>query len=147
MRCASIKKNKCWKIIKLELTSHTIRLFIYLFHIDVVHLSLLERVGLVGSFNFLLWAFICIVTNFLAFEALNLTDVSFCRLTPITITISSVVALVSTLVVLVLVIIMTVMMLVVMVIVMVVVVVILPMLVESRTSTIIIMGTLVRQSR
>src|SRR3954463_1948139 len=98
MRCTGIKKNKCWKRIKLELTSHIIRLFIYFFHIDVVHLSLLERVGLVGSFNFIFWAFICIVPSFLAFEALNLTDVSFCRLTSIVI--STVVALVSTLVVL-----------------------------------------------
>src|SRR3954471_8933382 len=100
MRCPSIKENKCWNRIEFELTSNSIRLFINVFHIDVVHLSLLKRVGLVGSFNFLFWAFICIVPSFLAFEALNLTDVSFCRLTPITTT--TVVFLVSSLVVLIL---------------------------------------------
>src|SRR4051812_21270879 len=71
MRCVSIKKNKCWKIIKLELTSHSIRLLIDFFHIDVVHLSLLERVGLVGSLNFLFWAFICIMPHILALEAFH----------------------------------------------------------------------------
>src|SRR3954462_10690624 len=98
------QKNKCWKRINLEITSHSIRFFINFFHIDVVHLSLLERVGLVGSFNFLLWAFICIMPSFLAFEALNLTDISFRRLPPIAV--PTVVAPVSTLVVLILIIIM-----------------------------------------
>src|SRR3954463_11423059 len=112
MRCTGIKKNKCWKRIKLELTSHIIRPFIYFFHIDVVHLSLLERVGLVGSFNFLFWALISIVPHLLTLEALNLTEIFLYRLTPITT--STVVALVSTLVVLILVIIVTAMVLVVM---------------------------------
>src|SRR4051812_21850679 len=143
MRCVSIKKNKCWKIIELELTSYSIRLFIYFYHIDVVHLSLLERVGLVGSFNFLFWAFIFIMPHLLTLETLNPTEIFLYRLTPITT--STVVALLSTLVVLILVTIMTAMVLVFMM--MVVVDVVLPMLVESITSTIIIMGTLVRRSR
>src|SRR4051812_40615370 len=145
MRCASIKKNKCWNRIEFELTSHSIRFLIYLFHIDVVHLSLLERVGLGGSFNLLLWALICIVSHLLTLETLNLTDISLCRLTSASTSI--VVTLVSTLVVLVLVIIMTTVMLVVMMAVVAVVVVVLSMFVGSRTPTIIMMGTLVRRSR
>src|SRR4051812_19972680 len=101
MRCTGIKKNKCWKRIKLELTSHNIRLFIYFFHIDVVHLSLLERIGLVSPFNFLFGAFIFIVPHLLTLETLNLTEVFLSRLTSIAI--STVVAFVSTLVVLILV--------------------------------------------
>src|SRR3954469_10565309 len=127
MRCAGIKKNKFWKRIKLELTSHSIRFLIDIFHIHVVHLSLMEMVGLLGSFNFLFWAFICIVPSFLAFEALNLTDISFSRMTSIAI--PTVVASVSTLVVLIPIIVMVVVVLVVMVTVIVVVPLILPMLV------------------
>ena len=111
----------------------------------MVHLSLLERVGLGGSFNRLLWELICIVSHLLASEALNLTDVSFSRLTSIATT--TMVALVSTLVVLIIIIVMAAVVLVVMVTVVVVVVVVLPMLVESITSTTIIMGTFVRRSR
>src|SRR3954471_16895604 len=112
MRCASIKKNKCWNRIEFELTSHNIRFLINLFHIDVVHLSLLERVGLGGSFNLLLWALISIVPHLLTLEAFNLTNISLCRLTSTSN--FPMVTLVSTLVVLVLVIIVTAMMLVVM---------------------------------
>src|SRR4051812_16827516 len=139
-----IKKNKCWKRIKLEHTSHSIIFLIYFLHIDVVHLSLMERVGLVGSISLLFWAFICIVPSFLALEALNLTDVPFCRLTSIAI--PTVVAFVSTLVVLISMIVMAAVVLVVMVTITVVVAVILPMLVGPRTSTIITMGMLVRRS-
>src|SRR3954465_3133201 len=114
MRCTSIKENKCWNRIEFELTSNNIRFLIDLFHIDVVHLSLLERVGLVGSFNFFFWAFICIMPHLLTLETFNLTDISLCRLTAPSTSTSTVVTLVSTLVVLVLVIIMTTMMLVVM---------------------------------
>src|SRR3954471_10507442 len=100
MRCISIKENKCWNRIESELTSNSIRILIDFFHIDVVNLPFLKRVGLVGSFNFLFWAFICIMPQFLAFEALNLTNVLLDRLTSTAI--STVVALISTLVVLVL---------------------------------------------
>src|SRR3954471_8940490 len=141
MRCTSIKENKCWNRIEFELTSNSIRLLIDFLHIDVVHLSLLKRVGLVGSFYFLFWAFICIMPHLLALETLNLTNILLDRLTS-TAT-STVVALISTLVVLVLVIVMTTMMLVVMMTVVVVVFVEFPMLVGSRTSAIIIMGTFV----
>src|SRR3954471_11599176 len=133
MRCASIKKNKCWNIIEFELTSHSIGLLINLFHIDVVYLSLLERVGLGGSFNFLFWASICIMPQLLTLETFNLTDISLCRLTTTSTPTSTVVTLVSTLVVLVLVIIMTTVMLVVMM--AIVVVVVLSMFVGSRTPT------------
>src|SRR3954462_10641421 len=75
MRCASIKKNKCWNTIEFELTSHSIRFFINFFHIDVVHLSLLEGIGLVGTFNFLFWALISIVSHLLTLEAFNLTEI------------------------------------------------------------------------
>src|SRR3954468_12684422 len=101
MRCTSIKENKCQNRIEFELTSNSIRFLIDLFHIDVVHLSLLERVGLVGSFNFLFWAFICIIPQLPTLETFNLTDISLCRLTATST--STVVTLVSTLVVLVLV--------------------------------------------
>src|SRR5215216_1209731 len=149
MRCASIKKNKCWNRIEFELTSHSIRFLIDLFHIDVVHLSLLERVGLVGSFNFLFWEFICIIPHLLALETFNLTKILLDRLASTTTSTSIVVALISTLVILVLVIVITTVVLVVMmtVVVVVVVLVVLPMLVGSRIPTIIIMGTLVRRSR
>src|SRR3954468_14274336 len=123
MRCTSIKNNKCSNRIEFELTSHNIRFLIYFFHIDVVHLSLLERVGLGGSFNLLFWALICIVSHLLTLETFNLTEIFLYRLTST----STVVALVSTLVILILVIVMTVMMLVVMVMVVAVVVVVLPM--------------------
>src|SRR4051812_1829426 len=128
MRCSSIRKNKCWNRIESELTSNSVRLLIDFLHIDVVHLSLFQRVGLVGSFSFLFWAFISIMPQLLALETLNLTNVLLDRLTS-TAT-STVVALISTLVVLVLVIVMTTMMLVVMTVV-VVVLVEFPMLVGS----------------
>src|SRR3954464_3633118 len=130
MRCTSIKENKCWNRIEFELTIHSIRLLIDFLHIDVVHLSFLERVGLVGSFNFLFWAFICIMPHLLALEAFNLTNVLLDRLTSTSTSITTVVALVSTLVVLVLVIVMTTVMLVVMTVV-VVVLIEFPMLVGS----------------
>src|SRR3954466_8794469 len=75
MRCTSIKENKCWNRIEFELTSNSIRFLIDLFHIDVVHLSLLKRVASVGSFHFLFWAFICIMPHLLALETVNLTMV------------------------------------------------------------------------
>src|SRR3954468_6800285 len=140
MRCSSIKKNKCWNRIESELTSNSIRLLINLLHIDVVHLSLLKRVGLVGSFNFLFWAFICIMPHLFALEAFNLTEILLDRLASTTTSTSIVVALVSTHVVFVLVIIMTTVVLVVMMSVVVVVAVVLSMLVGSGTPTIIIMG-------
>src|SRR3954467_14696813 len=146
MRCTSVKEYKCWNGIESELTSNGIRLLIYLFHIDVVNLSFLKRIGLVRSFNFLLRALISIMPQFLAFEALNLTNVLFCRLTSTSTTISTVVALMSTLVVLVLVIVMTVVMLVVITVV-VVVLVEFPMLMGSRASTVIIVRSFVRRSR
>src|SRR3954465_9338785 len=130
MRCTSIKENKCWNRIEFELTSNSIRFLIDLFHIDVVNLPFLKRVGLVGSFNFLFWAFICIMPQFLVFEAFNMTDVSLNRLTSTSTSITTVVALMSTLVVLVLVTVMTTVMLVIMTVV-VVVLVEFPMLVGS----------------
>src|SRR3954466_10524663 len=147
MRCSSIKKNKCWNRIESELTSNSIRLLINFLHIDVVHLSLLKRVGLVGSFNFLFWAFICIMPHLLALEAFNLTKILLDRLVSTTTSTSIVVALISTLVILIFVIVMTTVVLVVMITVVVVVLVELPMLVGSRTPTIIIIGMLVRRSR
>src|SRR3954463_7857476 len=128
MRCSSIKKNKCWNRIESELTSNIIRLLIDFFHIDVVNLPFLKSVGLVGSFNFLFWAFICIMPHLLALEAFNLTNVLLDRLSSTATSISIVVALISTLVVLILVIVMTTVMLVVMT---VVVLVEFPMLVGS----------------
>src|SRR4051812_14019668 len=147
MRCSSIKKNKCWNRIEFELTSNNIWFFIDFLHIDVVHLSLLKRVGLVGSFNFLFWAFICIMPHLLALETLNLTKIFLDRLASTATSTSIVVALKSTLVILVLIIVMTTIVLVVMITVVVVVLVELPILVGSRTPTVIIMGMLVRRSR
>src|SRR3954469_10457245 len=99
MRCTSIKKNKCWYRIEFELTSHNIRFLINLFHIDVVHLSLLERVGLVGTFNFLFWELISTVPHILTLEAFNLIEIFLDRLTSTTTSTSIVVDLVSTLMV------------------------------------------------
>src|SRR3954470_9254590 len=107
MRCTSIKENKCWNRIEFELTSNSIRLLINFLHIDVVHLFLLKRVRLVGSFNFLFWAFISIMPHILALEALNLTNVLLDRLASTSTSTTTVVALISTLLVLVLVIVMT----------------------------------------
>src|SRR3954469_19311748 len=125
MRCTSIKENKCWNRIEFELTSNSIRLLINFLHIDVVHLSLLKRVGLVGTFNFLFWAFICIMPHLLALETFNLTKVLLNRLASTTTSI--VVAFISTLVILVLVVFMTTVMLVVMMTVVVVVVIVFSM--------------------
>src|SRR3954471_17175016 len=132
MRCTSIKENKCWNRIEFELTSNSIRFLIYFLHIDVVHLSLLKRVRLVGSFNFLFWAFICIMNHLFALETLNLTKILLDRLASTTTSTSIVVDLISTLVILVLVIVMTTMVLVVMMTVVVVVLVVLSMFVGSR---------------
>ena len=130
MQCSSIKKNKCWNRIEFELTIN-IRFLIDLLHIDVVHLSLLERVGIVGSISLLLWAFICIMPHLLALETLNLTEILLDRLASTATSTTTVVALISTLVILVLVIVMTTVMLVVMMTVVVVVFVEFPMLVGS----------------
>src|SRR3954462_1963199 len=132
MRCTSIKENKYWDKIEFELTSNSIRLLTNFLHIDVVHLSLLKRVGLVGSFNFLFWAFICIMPHLLALETSNLTKILLDRPASTTTSTSIVVALVSTLVILVLVIVMTMVMLVGMMAVVVVVVVVLSMLLGSK---------------
>src|SRR3954468_14794537 len=147
MRCTCIKENKCWNRIEFELTSNSIRLLIDFLHIDVVNLPFLKRVGLVGSFNFLFWAFICIMPHLIAVETFNLTKIILDRLASTATSTSIVVALISTLVILVLIVVMTMIVLVVMITVVVVVLVELPMLVGSRTPTIIIMGTLVRRSR
>src|SRR3954470_23774574 len=114
MRCTSVKEYKCWNGIESELTSNGIRLLIDLLHIDVVNLSFLKRIWLVRSFNFLLRAFISIMPQLFAFEALNLTNVLFRRLASTSTTISTIVVLMSTLVVLVLILVMTAVMLVVM---------------------------------
>src|SRR4051812_32818761 len=143
MRCTSVKEYKCWNGIESELTRNSIRLLIDLFHIDVVNLSFLKRIGLVRSFNFLLRALISIMPQLHAFEALNLTDVLFCRLTSTSTTIPTVVALMCTLVVIVLVIVMTAVTLVVMT-VAVVVLVEFPMLMGSRIATVIIVRSFVR---
>src|SRR3954467_9628719 len=131
MRCTSIKENKCCNRIELELTSNSIRILINFLHIDVVHLSLLKRVRLLGSFNFLLRAFICIMPHLLALETLNLTNILLDRLASTATSTTTVVALISTLVVLVLLIVMTTVMLVVIMTVVVVVLVEFPMLVGS----------------
>src|SRR4051812_36342481 len=107
MRCTSIKENKCWNRVEFELTSNSIMFLIYFLHIDVVHLSLLKRVRLVGSFNFLFWVFICIMPHLLALETLNLTKILLNRLASTATSTSTVVALISTLVILVLVTVMT----------------------------------------
>ena len=122
MRCTSIKENKCWNRIEFELTSNSIRILIDFLHIDVVHLSLLKRVRLVGSLNFLFRAFICIMPHILALETFNLTNVLLDRLASTATSITTMVALISTLVVLVLVIVMTTVILVVMTVVVVVLV-------------------------
>src|SRR3954464_8361368 len=101
MRCTCIKENKCWNRIEFELTSNSVRLLIDFLHIDVVNLPFLKRVGLVGSFNFLFWAFISIMPQLLALETLNLTNVLLDRLTSTSTSMTTVVALISTLVVLV----------------------------------------------
>src|SRR3954462_14768478 len=100
MRCASMKKNKCWNRIGFELTSHNIRFLIYFFHIDVVHLSILEGIGLVGTINFIFSALISIVPHLLTLEAFNLTEIFLYRLTSTSTSTSTVVALVSSLLVL-----------------------------------------------
>src|SRR3954467_7950978 len=94
------------------------------FHIDVVHLTLLKRLLLVGFISLLFWAFICIVPSFLALEAFNLTNVPLSWLIPFAISIM--VTLVSTLVSTVITIVVATMFIAIMVTVSVVVVVIFP---------------------
>src|SRR3954464_3545641 len=107
MRCTSIKENKCWNRIEFELTGNSIRFLIDFLYIDVVHLSLLKRVGLVGSFHFIFWAFICIMPHILALETFNLTKILLDRLASTDTSTSTVVGLISTLVILVLIVVMT----------------------------------------
>ena len=75
MRCTSVEKDECWKGIDLELTEYSIRLLLDLFHIDVVHMSLLKWVWLVCIISFLLRALIGIMTHLLTLEAFHLTDI------------------------------------------------------------------------
>src|SRR3954471_11988933 len=111
MRCTSIKENKCWNRIEFELTSNSIWLLIDFLHINVVHLPLLKRVGHIGSFNFIFWAFICIMPHLLALETFNLTKILLGSLASTSI----VVALISTLMILVLIVFMNTIVLVVMI--------------------------------
>ena len=49
MRCTSIKKNKSGKLLNQKLTDNCIWLLFNLLHVHVVHLSPVERVGLLPS--------------------------------------------------------------------------------------------------
>src|SRR3954463_9811920 len=85
-----------WRTRRQYHDNHSIRILKDFFHIDVVHMTLLKTIWLVGSISLLFWAFICIVTSFLALEKFNLTDVPLSWL--IHIAISTMMNLVSTLV-------------------------------------------------
>ena len=68
MRCTSIEKNYCGKCLNQKLTHNSIWLLFYLLHSHVVHLSFVERVGLlpgasiaVPILNF--WAFIGVMSS------------------------------------------------------------------------------------
>ena len=49
MRCTSIEKNKSGKRLNQKLIDTCIRLLLNLLHVHVVHLSPIERVGLLPS--------------------------------------------------------------------------------------------------
>ena len=49
MRCTSIEKNKCCKCINQKLTDNYVGLLLNLLHIDVVHPTSGEGVGLLSS--------------------------------------------------------------------------------------------------
>src|SRR3954471_6665445 len=80
MRCTRIKKNKCRYRTDMELTNHNIRLLIDLLHIDMVHMPLVERIGLDNSIpiGLRLWAVCGIVSHVLALETLDVTQVLWC---------------------------------------------------------------------
>src|SRR3954463_13940575 len=80
MRCTIIKKNKCRYGTDEELTNHSIRLLIDLLHIDMVHMPLVERIGLDNSIpiGLRLWAVCGIVSHVLALETLDVTQVLWC---------------------------------------------------------------------
>ena len=48
MRCTSIKKNECGKCVNQKLTDNCVGLILNLLHVDVVHLTFGEGVGLLG---------------------------------------------------------------------------------------------------
>ena len=49
MRCTSIKKNKGSKRLNQKLTNNRVWLLFNLLHVDVVHLSFVEWIGLLSS--------------------------------------------------------------------------------------------------
>src|SRR3954469_19153597 len=79
MRCTRIKKNKCGYSIDKELTNHSIRLIIDLLHVDMVHMPLVERIGLADSripiVFLVLRAHVGVVSHLPALETLNSTKV------------------------------------------------------------------------
>src|SRR3954471_2511482 len=82
MRCTRIKKNKCRYRTDEELTNHSIRLLIDLLHIDMVHMPLVERIGLADSripiVVLVLRAHVGVVSHLPALVALNLAKVLLC---------------------------------------------------------------------
>src|SRR3954468_11969136 len=78
MRCTRIKKNKCGYRIDKELTNHSIRLIINLLHVNMVHMPLVERIGLDDSIPIGLRAVCGIVSHVLAPETLDVTQVLWC---------------------------------------------------------------------
>src|SRR3954462_1216568 len=79
MRCTRIKKNKCGYLNDKELTNHSIRLIIDLLHVDMVHMPLVERIGLADSrisiVVLVLRAHVGVVSRLPALETLNPTKV------------------------------------------------------------------------
>ena len=49
MRCTSIKKNKSGKLLNQKLTYNRVWLLFNLLHVNVVHLSFVEWIGLLPS--------------------------------------------------------------------------------------------------
>src|SRR3954471_364674 len=82
MRCTRIKKNKCRYRTDEELTNHCIRLIIDLLHIDMVHMPLVERIGLADSripiVVLVLRAHVGVVSHLPALVTLNLAKVLLC---------------------------------------------------------------------
>ena len=48
MRCTSVKKSESGKRLNQKLTNHSVRLIFILLHVDVVHLTYSEAIGLLS---------------------------------------------------------------------------------------------------
>src|SRR3954465_5955138 len=76
MRCSSIKQNKCWNGVEWKRTHYCFRFIHHLFHIQVIHMSLLKWVGFGSISSIHFWTFVGIVPSLLAFVTRDIRQIS-----------------------------------------------------------------------